>query len=356
MRVGRLLMSASFGWALVTMTLPGNGQTARLASERACQTLTPASAGGPMPSDPDVMVLRWFGYASYEAAYRGKVFLFDAYYDGSRPPTEATVGLKAADIKRADALFIGHAHFDHIEDAPAVSKQTGAPIFVAPSGRPYLQQEGVPAARIHYVRGGETIRMPGYTVETALAIHSQFDPTVVAKFHDAYAAASPPPTAAQQEWQARQRKLQPKLDASDPEMDIIHRGTIAYALTFDTGFRLVFRDSPGEISEGERKLAASLHANGGKVDLAILGYQGPGPSWVMNHVTLPMITLYNPRIFLPGHQDADGRFPDLALTPLFLAFREQMPTVRGIAPLYRSPICVDTRTDAFYVGDYVGFH
>ncbi|HEV2387433.1 MAG TPA: MBL fold metallo-hydrolase [Candidatus Acidoferrales bacterium] len=356
MQLAKFVVGALLGWGWVAMAIPGYGQAAIFEREPACRTLHPASAGGPMPANPDVMVLRWFGYASYEAAYRGKVILFDAYYDGSRPPTAATVGLTAADIQRADALFIGHAHFDHIEDAPAVTRKTGALIFVAPSGRPYLQQEGVPAARIHYVRGGETIPLPGYTVQTALAIHSQFDPGVVAKFHDAYAAASPPVTAEQQAWQARVRKLQPKLDPSDPEMDIIHRGTIAYALTFESGFRLVFRDSPGEISDGERKLAASLHANGGRVDLAILGYQGPGPSWVMTHVALPMVKLYNPRIFLPGHQDADGRFPALALTPLFLAFRDQMPTTRGIAPLYRSPICVDTKTDAFYVGDYVGFH
>ena len=39
-----------------------------LDQEPACQTLTPAAAGGPLPRNPDVIVLRFLGVSSYEFA------------------------------------------------------------------------------------------------------------------------------------------------------------------------------------------------------------------------------------------------------------------------------------------------
>src|SRR6185437_6829860 len=96
---------------------------AALAAEPACQTLTPALIGGPVPSaSSDTAVLRWLGTANYEVAYKGKVFLFDTYYD--RPGRTRPIGFKVDQVKRADVIFIGHAHSDHISDVAAVAKQT----------------------------------------------------------------------------------------------------------------------------------------------------------------------------------------------------------------------------------------
>src|SRR5665213_3893727 len=98
---------------------------AALAAEPACQTLTPALIGGLVPSAAsDTAVLRWLGTANYEIAYKGKVFLFDTYYD--RPGRTRPIGFKVEQVKRADVIFIGHAHSDHISDIAAVAKQTGA--------------------------------------------------------------------------------------------------------------------------------------------------------------------------------------------------------------------------------------
>ena len=52
-----------------------------LEQEPACQTLMPAAAGGPLPQNPDVVVLRFLGVSNYELAYRDKVVLLDAAID-----------------------------------------------------------------------------------------------------------------------------------------------------------------------------------------------------------------------------------------------------------------------------------
>ena len=87
-----------------------------LDQEPACQTLTPAAAGGPLPQNPDVVVFRFLGVSNYEMAYRDQVVLLDAAIDELAwwQPT----GLKPADMtKHLNAVFVGHAHGEHVWDA-----------------------------------------------------------------------------------------------------------------------------------------------------------------------------------------------------------------------------------------------
>src|SRR5262249_16449963 len=81
----------------------------------ACHARALAAAGGAMPRNPHTLAVRWTGYANFELVYDGHILLLDAYYDrGSLYPP---LGVKAADIRRADAILIGHGHFDHMSDA-----------------------------------------------------------------------------------------------------------------------------------------------------------------------------------------------------------------------------------------------
>src|SRR4051812_43638276 len=81
----------------------------------ACQASTLVSTGGAAPRNPHTLAVRWIGYSNFELAYNGQVVLLDAYYDrGSAYPS---LGFKAADVKKADAILVGHGHFDHMSDA-----------------------------------------------------------------------------------------------------------------------------------------------------------------------------------------------------------------------------------------------
>jgi hypothetical protein len=71
--------------ALLCAACPPSAQPAQFEEEPACQTLQPASAGGPLPKSADVLVLRYFSYGNYEVAYRGKVLLLDAFMTTPAP-------------------------------------------------------------------------------------------------------------------------------------------------------------------------------------------------------------------------------------------------------------------------------
>ena len=339
------------------------GQTAlRLEQEPACQTLRPASAGGPMPSNPSVLVLRYLGRANFEVAYRGRVLLLDTYYDNLRLPYGERFGVKESDITRADSILVGHTHFDHFGDAPAIAKRTGASMLAGPIAARYVASQGVPERQIRLVRGGETMKFDGYTVQTALGIHMPIAASDDAGFRELITTVNPlsdQEKAQLAEWRKGQSdgtRLATAEDPQDPENDTVHHGTFIYVLTFDDGFRLLYSDTAGVLSGGERVLADSIHSAGGKIDLAILGYLQLGFSLPKAiKVTETRVRVWNPKIFLPSHfHDGEkAELPDMPTAPLFEALRDSAPGTRSIEPIYRSPVCVNTKTDEFFVGYYV---
>ena len=349
---------------LLVLALPLlHGQSVKLDQDPACQTLKPASTGGPLPQNPDILVLRYFSYGNFEVAYRGRVLLLDSFYDTSRSPLAAPTGLKESDITRANAIVIGHTHLDHFADAPAVAKRTGAPVFVAPPGIRYLKENGVAQDQIKLVRGGETIKQDGFTIQTALGIHMTSPPDASRAYNE-FINKSAPLTDAQKkqfsDWMTPiSQAATAKEDPFDPDNDTIYHGTIVYVITFDSGFRMVFSDSAGVLSGGERVLADSIHAAGGKIDLALLGYLDGGysiPRAIRGAIIRTKV--WRPSIFVPSHfHDGDYTYaipmPEMPTAPLFEAFRDQTPETRGIEPLYRSPVCINTKTDEFFVGNYV---
>jgi L-ascorbate metabolism protein UlaG (beta-lactamase superfamily) len=340
-----------------------SAQTAvALRDEPGCGTLRAASTGGPMPTNPNVLVLRYLGRANYEIAYRGRVLLLDTYYDDLRLPFGERFGIKESDITRADSILVGHTHFDHFGDAPAIAKRTGASILAGPIAARYVASEGVPERQIHLVRGGETMKFDGYTVQTALGIHMPIDPSDDGGFHEMITTVNPLTDAEKTlaaEWRKGQSdgtRLALAEDAQDPENDTVHHGTIVYVLTFDGGYRLLYSDTSGVLSGGERTLADSIHTQGGKINLAILGYLQLGfsiPKAIK--VTETRVKTWSPTIFLPSHfHDGEkAELPDMPTAPLFEALRNSAPGTRSIEPIYRSPICVNTKTDEFFVGYYV---
>jgi len=89
-----------------------------------------ASTGGALPKNPRTLAIRWTGFSNFELVYNGQIVLLDAYFDrGSLYPS---LGFKAADVKNADAILIGHGHHDHMSDAASVGARTGATVVGAP--------------------------------------------------------------------------------------------------------------------------------------------------------------------------------------------------------------------------------
>src|SRR5580704_14316199 len=229
----------------------------------ACSSYTAAVTGGPMPPpESDMVVIRWLGNANFEFAYKGKVYLFDAYFD--RTPRSHDIGFKAVDVSKAEAIFVSHAHFDHISDIGPVARQTGAPVIGAPLTAEIAKKLGVPESQIVVAKGGETMKFGDATVEIALAQHSTIQPGLIDIYASLYQNDSPPFSDAETAELARIRAL----GTFDPK--VITEGTLAYALTFPSGFKAVLIGSAGPITPGVRALAEKL----GPVDVAIVAYQG----------------------------------------------------------------------------------
>jgi L-ascorbate metabolism protein UlaG (beta-lactamase superfamily) len=85
---------------------------------------------------PAGLELRWIGTAGFRFAYQGVVLWIDPYVtrlplrDLVRrrvvPPSDVAI---ARTIDRADAVLVGHTHFDHALDVPAIVRRTGASAF-----------------------------------------------------------------------------------------------------------------------------------------------------------------------------------------------------------------------------------
>jgi L-ascorbate metabolism protein UlaG (beta-lactamase superfamily) len=103
----------------------------RHASDETCARQL-AWAGGLPPG----LELTWLGTAGFRLAYQGIVVWIDPYVTRLSlrelvarrvvPPSERAI---AAWIDRADAVLVGHTHFDHALDVPAIARRFGARVF-----------------------------------------------------------------------------------------------------------------------------------------------------------------------------------------------------------------------------------
>ena len=100
----------------------------------------------------DKVIFSWISNASFAASIRGRIVLLDTFVTrleiqpGRTPFTVQDL----VDLK-PEALFIGHGHFDHADNAAYLSKQTGATIYASPETCDNMQ---IDAARLAGLIGG----------------------------------------------------------------------------------------------------------------------------------------------------------------------------------------------------------
>src|ERR1700744_6278114 len=142
-------------------------------TEAACRSLLLASTGGPTVKDPKILAVRWLGFSTYELVYGSQIILLNNYY--ARGPRYRDLGFKAADVKRANLILVGHAHTDHMSDNAQTIAQTGAPVITAPVSAEKLLTEGVPADKIMQATGTDEhiYKFDGFTVEPILGRHGE---------------------------------------------------------------------------------------------------------------------------------------------------------------------------------------
>ena len=87
------------------------------------------------PRDPVGVHVRWLGTAGFELRYGEHVLLFDPYLTRASlgrcvlSSLSSDVAAITRTIARADAIVVGHTHFDHVLDVPTIARLTNARVF-----------------------------------------------------------------------------------------------------------------------------------------------------------------------------------------------------------------------------------
>jgi len=292
--------------------------------------------------------MRFLGVSNYEFAYRDNVLLLDAAIDKLAwwAPNNITPEEMS---RRVNAILIGHAHGEHLWDAPSIAEKTGALVVGDPISMKWVRSTGrVTDAKMAVVKGlgGETFKFNGFSVEAVQGHHNIVPDEYMRKDRAAAEAVGALTAGLTPEQQAHDRRLNGMvpLDAGEREK-LITEGTIAYFFTFDNGFRAFYTDSAGPTTDAEKKI---MQGKAG-IDLGFIPYYG---GELAIPITMEYIRLFKPGVMLPTHHDGRrNRMLDMPMGPLNLAIRDEFPTSKAIAPLLRTPLCINTVTRELYLGN-----
>ena len=347
MRVFSLVLAV-----LLAIAAGASGQTTypSLDQEPACQSLMPAAAGGPVPRNPDVAVIRFLGVSNYELAYRDNVILLDAALDKLSwwAPNKITTEEMT---KKVTAILLGHAHGEHLWDAPYLSEKTGALVVGDPIAMRWVRGTGRVADKNMAVVKGlggekEIFKFNGFLVQAVQGHHNVVPDEYMRKDRAAAEAVGALRGGLTPEQQAHDRRLGGMVPLGADERDkLITEGTIAYFFTFDNGFTVFYTDSAGPTTEAEKQIMQGRTS----IDLGFIPYYG---GELAIPITMEYIRLFKPALMLPTHHDGHrNRMLDMPMGPLNLAIRDEFPKSKAVAPLLRAPVCVNTVTKELYVGN-----
>ena len=196
----------------------------------------------------------------------------------------------------------------------------------------------MPARQIKTVtgKGGEVLTFDGFTVEPILGRHSEADGRAAQVVGPAIDLLMPALTAAQK---AEEAEIRSK-GTTGPR--VISEGTIAYLITLDSGFRIMFRDSAGAVTDFEKQAMARI----GRVDLAIIAFRASYLPALVAPQALEYMRTYKPDVMMPAHHDAgpiqghDGVWR--STEPVFQVLKDENPDLITVSRGYREPVCFNT--------------
>jgi L-ascorbate metabolism protein UlaG (beta-lactamase superfamily) len=106
---------------------------------------------------PDGVRVRWLGTAGFAIEHAGRCLLVDPYVTRASL-ARCIAGRLRSDgdavrrlVPRADAIVVGHTHFDHALDVPEVARVTGARVFGSRSAAALCRAQGVPDGQVEVV-------------------------------------------------------------------------------------------------------------------------------------------------------------------------------------------------------------
>lgn len=128
---------------------------------------------------PPGLELQWMGTAGFRLSYAGTSILIDPYF--SRPAASKVVSRTAIQMDReviakhvasCAGVLVGHTHFDHAMDVPAIARQTGCKVYGSTSLRSLMGLYGL-ADRAVVVEHGNTFAIGPFEITFINSVHSK---------------------------------------------------------------------------------------------------------------------------------------------------------------------------------------
>ena len=112
--------------------------------------------------------ITWLGHSTFIIGLpSGKRVLTDPWLGNPSCPKAYS---KADALKPLDVIIVSHGHSDHLSDAAAVSRATGAPVVCMFEVGLYLTDKGLQSVRDMGIGGTQTVA--GVTITMTTALHS----------------------------------------------------------------------------------------------------------------------------------------------------------------------------------------
>ena len=133
-----------------------------------------AQAPGDSPPQGSV-VLKWLGNTGWEIQIGQTIILIDPFLTrGEANPnaewkTDEAAVLKV--IKRADFIFAGHSHADHIADVPFIAKKFGSKVIGSRTTANIALTAGVDKSQLVTISGGEILDFKEFSVQVIESVH-----------------------------------------------------------------------------------------------------------------------------------------------------------------------------------------
>jgi len=127
------------------------------------------------PSPQGSIVLKWLGVAGWEIQIDQTVILIDPFLTRREPnltaewKTDEEAVQKV--VKRADFIFAGHSHADHIADVPFIAKKFGSKVIGSRTTTNIALTGGVDKSQLVTISGGEKLDFKGFSVQVIESEH-----------------------------------------------------------------------------------------------------------------------------------------------------------------------------------------
>ena len=113
------------------------------------------------------MNFTYYGHSCFSVTIGKTVLLFDPFIKSNDLAVKAGVDFKKIP---ADYILLSHGHYDHVEDAPAIAKRTGATVIAGYEVSEWLSKKG--AKFVHGMNHGGSYTFPFGRVKFVNAVHS----------------------------------------------------------------------------------------------------------------------------------------------------------------------------------------